>query len=140
MMTSIDNTPILTDMEPSSGCDISNISNIAEDVDCEAKKADVHEVVMITTNEPLVECCKKMREIKQKTNTEVIHIALVCPCYKDNDCDNDCDDDCKCGQRAEVFQQKDCKCGKDCKCKKNEEVPEINCCQNWCKSFSFCKS
>jgi hypothetical protein len=135
MMTSIDNTPILTDIEPSSG-DIGNISNIAEDVDCEAKKVDVHEVVMITTNEPTVECCKKIREIKQKKNTEVIHIAIVCPCYKDDDCD----DDCKCGQGAEVLQQKDCKCGKDCKCEKNEKVHEINCCQNWFQSFSFRKS
>lgn len=119
-MTSIDNTPILTDMEPSSGCDISNISNIAEDVDCEAKKADVREVVMITTNEPLVECCKKMREIKQKTDTEVIYIAIVCPCYKECDKDCDCDNDCKCG--------------------KDEEVQEIHCCQKWFLPFLFHKS
>lgn len=131
-MISIDNTPILTDVEPSSGCDI---SNIAQDIAGKPEAlADVREVVMITTNEPLVECCNKMREIKQKTNTEIIHIALVCPCYKecDKDCDCDCDNDCKCG--------KDCKCDNDCKCEKNEKVQEINCCQKWFLPFLFRKS
>lgn len=123
-MTSIDNTPILTDVEPSSGCDI---SNIAEDIAGKPEAlADVREVVMITTNEPIVECCNKMREIKQKTDTEIIHIALVCPCYKE------CDNECK--------RSKDCDCGNECKCEKNEKVQEINCCQKWFLPFLFRKS
>ena len=123
-MISIDNTPILTDVEPSNGCDI---SNIAQDIAGKPEAlADVREVVMITTNEPIVECCKKIREIKQKTNTEIIHIALVCPCYKE------CDNECK--------RSKDCDCGNECKCEKNEKVQEINCCQKWFLPFLFRKS
>ena len=129
-MTSIDNTPILTDVEPSSGCDI---SNIAEDIAGKPEAlADVREVVMITTNEPIVECCNKMREIKQKTDTEVIYIAIVCPCYKECDKDCDCDNECK--------RSKDCDCGNECKCEKNEKVQEINCCQKWFLPFLFRKS
>jgi len=95
-------------------------------IEYEAKTSEVNksagnivpESVTVITKEPVYVCDIRSRaennEIKQKINTEVIHIALVCPC------------------------DKDCECDKDCKCDKNKE--EINCCQQWRLPFLFHKS
>ena len=129
------NTPILTEVEPSNGYDI---SNIAEDIACEVKKASVREVVMITTNEPIVECCKKMREIKQKTNTEIIHIALVCPCYKECDCDKDCK--CEKNEKDESsYDRRSVEERRDVGNVVETSDQEIHCCQKWFLPFLFHK-